>query len=146
PARKPKIAFLAAGLAAVSAALAIGQALAPNALRFFLESFGAAASGLSYWHPGRWAHVPRFLKESPPLVLAALAGLSVARSRTLSENERALLAFAHLNWLAMLPHPEKLPFYLASLAPFLMLALPAAWRALVDRHPTLAGPRIGIGL
>lgn len=136
------------GAGALGILTLIVAAVQPKALNFFIESFSSHSAGLSYWHPQRLEHLQRFLTENLPLVLIGLLGayLQFARDMKLTREARAVILFANLQWLAVLVYPERLPFYLASLVPFFILVVPAAWSELVRKQPfeSLAKPRAGL--
>lgn len=137
--------------AAIAGLFVVGLGLLqPKSLNFFVQSFSVHSAGLEYWHPQRLEHLLRFLKENPLIVLTGGLGLyaQFARALGLSANSRAVITFANLQWLAMLVYPERLPFYIASLVPYFVLVIPAAWKKLMAREPfkPLSQPRVAWGV
>ncbi|HMN69870.1 MAG TPA: hypothetical protein PKC28_15100, partial [Bdellovibrionales bacterium] len=93
-----------------------------RALVILLNSFPERLMGAGYFEPVRLIHLVRWWIENPPLI--ALLGLTIwalPRRHRWQEWEERTLWFACAVLVFILVYPDRLPFFLASLLPFLVL-------------------------
>ncbi len=107
---------------------ALGAALLQPSWRIFLDSFPAQYMGSEYFARVRFMHVQRFFFENPValVVLAANFIFATRPPEWIGPGARKLAAFACFAWIYLLVFPDRLPFFIAALAPLFFIAFAPA--------------------
>ncbi len=94
-----------------------------EALLFFINSFNGTGGELPYFSIQRWEHVFRFLSKNLMLYLFLFFPLAskVIYSKWSSDDKFFKLSCGLLLWFFL--HPNKFPFFLYMLLPFILLGL-----------------------
>ncbi len=124
--RRWRIGLFALAVAATSTVFIFPQTVAPIApLRFFVASAFSGPGSLDYFSLRRLWHVNHFLLQNPIFPLIWLRNLWVGLFDRHRHDSRSLLLidFANLTFALFLVFPERLPFFIASLIPFWLVAL-----------------------
>lgn len=93
-----------------------------NSWLFFIHSFTEKETGLSYFDPIRFMHIVRFFKENIFLILgfAIFVFFNHTKAVTVKKNKEVSL-LAGISVLLLLFYPDRLPFLISSVLPFLIL-------------------------
>ena len=106
---------------------AAAQSGAQSAFEYFIDSFHSSSANGSYLSATDFRHVLRFLRQNPIhdgfFIFAAFAWIKNSKngSKTFLER-RAFLALFSCVGLLLVFHNQKLPFFIYSLLPFLVLS------------------------
>lgn len=99
-----------------------------DAAQFFFREFQTEQLGFSYWDSRRWHYVFIFLKDNPIWVFLTVCSLALLlKPSKLPVQQKALLLFGLSAVFALAIHPEKLPFFIASYAPYFAICIGIAF-------------------
>ncbi len=113
---------------------------------FFTQSLSEAGTAISYFDPKRFEHVFRWAQKDPHLVLLIVAKIiydlwDYLKTSSMPASPSKLRAIGYWALALIVLHPNRLPFFLVSLLPFLLLwafELPRFYRYLEAKfevHP-----------
>ncbi|MGE0632410.1 MAG: hypothetical protein AB7O96_08385 [Pseudobdellovibrionaceae bacterium] len=113
----------------------IGKVGLADAFRIYLGSFTSAGQGFFYFSVESFKYVFRFLRTDYVFSTLLLVSLIYSLFNLKKDkNIRPFLIFNLLILFFMIVHPEKLPFYIASLIPLFSIFIASNFQAFVERQ------------